>query len=82
MKGGSYQTLKEAASKAPLLASYRSKASTRISADASSFGLGSVIEQFNGTRWYPVVDASRALIETENHYAQIEKEAPSFKLSL
>lgn len=59
-----------------MLASYSPKAETCVSADASSFGLGDVLnqKQTDGT-WKPVVFISRSLSEAEKHYAQIEKEA-------
>ena len=58
-----------------VLALYDPEAETKISADASSFGLGAVLLQQSDETWRPVVYASRALNETECRYAQIEKEA-------
>ena len=49
-------------------------APTKISADASAYGLGAVLLQKFDT-WKPVAFASRSMSETERRYAQIEKEA-------
>jgi len=54
---------------------YNPQAQTKISADASSFGLGAVLLQSKGTSWHPVAYASRSMTNTECRYAQIEKEA-------
>ena len=58
-----------------ILALYDPQADTKISADASSHGLGAVLSQKNRQEWRPVAYASRAMSETETRYAQIEKEA-------
>ena len=59
-----------------VLAHYDVNAKTKISADASAYGLGAVLLQsHDGATWRPVAFASRALSETESRYAQIEKEA-------
>ena len=62
---------------APLLTLYDPQAKTKVSAVASSFGLGAVIlqEAQNGPTWRPVAFASHTVTNTEVHYAQIEKEA-------
>ena len=59
----------------PTLALYDPKLRTKIMADASSFGLGAVLMQEHHKEWRPVAYASRAMSNTERHYAQIEKEA-------
>jgi len=49
---------------------------TCVSADASSFGLGAVLTQQQPSgEWRPVAYISRSMTPTEQHYAQIEKEA-------
>ena len=58
-----------------VLALYSPQASTKVSADASSYGLGAVLLQQVGEVWKPVAYASRSMSETEKRYAQIEKEA-------
>ena len=58
-----------------MLALYKPQAKTKVSADASSFGLGTVLLQLNDQSWKPVAYASRSLMDTERQYAQIEKEA-------
>ena len=58
-----------------VLALYDPQADTKISADASTHGLGAVLLQKHGKEWRPVAYVSRATTETETRYAQIEKEA-------
>ena len=53
---------------------YNPKAEIKISADASTHGLGAVLLQLEES-WRPVAYASRSLNKAECHYAQIEKEA-------
>ena len=58
-----------------VLALYDPALDVKVSADASSFGLGAVLLQRHGKDWRPVVYASRSMTEAEKRYAQIEKEA-------
>ena len=66
----SFQQLKMMATTAPVLSYYDPQKEVTLSVDASSTGLGAVIYQDNK----PVAYASRALIPTQQKYAQIEKE--------
>ena len=70
-----FHKIKEELSSNRILAWYDPNADTKISADASAYGLGAVLLQKHNGQWKPVVYASRSLTETESRYAQIEKEA-------
>ena len=61
--------------KPTVLALYDPTVDMKISVDTSSYGLGAVLLQEHRGEWRPVSFASRALSETEQCYAQIEKEA-------
>ena len=63
--------------KPSVLALYSPDANSKISSDASSFGLGAVLLQQHADKWRPVAYASRAMSDTEQRYSQIEKEALS-----
>ncbi len=67
--------VKKELTKPTVSATYATLSSDQIAADASSYGLGAVLMQQHGPEWRPISYASRAMIETERHYAQIEKEA-------
>ena len=67
--------LKEVLTTAPVLSFYNFSQPIRISVDASSHGLGAVLEQQGkDTIWKPVGFASRTLTPTERKNAHIEKE--------
>ena len=66
--------MKEELSRPTTLALYDPTAPTKISADASVYGLGAVVVQ-RYESWKPVAFASRSMSEMERQYAQIEKEA-------
>ena len=68
--------VKDELTKPSVLLLYDPLLQTKVTADASSFGLGAVLSQKDSTDfWRPVAFASRALSVTEKRYAQIEKEA-------
>ncbi|TWW75241.1 Retrovirus-related Pol polyprotein from transposon 17.6 [Takifugu flavidus] len=58
--------LKEILTQAPVLRFYDPEKSTRISADASQYGSGSVLLQQHEEQWLPVAYASRALTSAES----------------
>ena len=62
-------------SSAPTLKLYDPQHKTRLTDDASSFGLGAVLNQKEGYILKPTAFALRSLTPTEQHYAKIEKEA-------
>ena len=70
-----FSLVKEELSKSTTLALYDPEAPTKVSADASSYGLGAVLMQETESRWRPVAYASRSMSDTEQRCAQIEKEA-------
>ena len=70
-----YGQIKEELTKTTTLMLYDPRAEVKVSADASSFGLGAVLLQRSQDTWRPVAYASRSMSPTERRYAQIEKEA-------
>ena len=71
-----FQAVKQALTESPILALYDPSLETTVTADASSYGLGTVLRQKQAdgiTR--PVAYVSRSMTPTEERYAQIEKEA-------
>ena len=71
-----FDNIKKILASTTVLAHYNHQAETIVSADASSFGVGAVLlqRQDNGD-WRPVAYASHSMTETQQRYAQIEKEA-------
>ena len=70
----SIDELKRLATTAPILLFFNPNNLTRLKTDASSDGLGALIEQKFGEAWKPIGYASRSLNESEKQYAQIERE--------
>ena len=70
-----FSLVKAELSKATTLALYDPSKDLKVSADASSFGLGVVLLQNDDLGWKPVAYASHSMTNTERHYAQIENEA-------
>ena len=71
----SFKNLQAELTKPTVLKLYNTHAPTKISADASSYGIGAVLLQLVNKQWCPIAYASRVMTNTETRYAQIEKEA-------
>ena len=70
-----FQDVKTTLTSSETLSTYNPSLETVVSADASSFGPGAVLQQRHDNVLRPVAYISRALTVTETNYAQIEKEA-------
>ena len=70
-----FANIKAELAKSTVLAPYNILAPTKVSAHASSYGLGAVMMQKSNSVWRPIAYASRSMTETERRYAHIEKEA-------
>ena len=71
----SFAHVKAEIAKPTVLALFDVNADVKVSADASSFGLGAALLQKTSSSWQPVAFASRVMSDTQRHYAQVEKEA-------
>ena len=67
--------MKELLTTFPTLVKFEVEKKHRITADASKHSLGAALLQKEEIGWLPVSYASRTMTETEQRYAQIEKEA-------
>ena len=76
MQQKSFDNIKDICCSQKILAFYDPNLETIVSSDASSYGMGSVLlQKQKDEKWRPVMFASRVLSETEQRYAQIEKES-------
>ena len=72
-----FEKLKEIFSSEAVLKFYNPKLPPRIRTDASSEGLGAMLQQKHNDEWHPVAFASRSLTPAEKNYAPIETETLS-----
>ena len=64
-----FSKIKLELTKSTVLALYDPAAKTKVSADASSYGLGAVLLQQSSDQWNPVAYASRSMTKMEQRYA-------------
>ena len=69
--------LKEMVTSEAVLKFYDTNLPTRVRSDASTEGLGAMLEQKHGEMWHPIAYASRSLNPSEKNYAAIEAETLS-----
>ena len=70
----SVAALKHALTCTPVLTRYDHELETRVTTDASTIGLGAVLEQKHGEVWKPVAFWSRKLIDAETRYSATDLE--------
>ena len=69
-----FNSIKQLVPEAPVLGFYKPNKPITVAADASSYGIGTVIlQEENGTQ-KPIAFASHTLSQAEQGYTQIEKE--------
>ena len=68
------ERMKQLISTAPVLAFYDTNSKTVVSSDASSYGIGGVLLQEDDKSLRPVAFCAQTLTQSEQNYAQIEKE--------
>lgn len=75
-----FRNLKTELGSPEVLAQYGTSKETLVSADCSVYGMGGVSRQKHGKVWRPVAFTSRSLSETEQRYAQTEKDCLALTL--
>ena len=70
-----FKAIKSHLKEPTVLALYDPSAPTKLSADASSYGIGAVLMQQHKNQWKAVAYALRTLTEAERRCTEIEKEA-------
>lgn len=79
----SFDRVKQMITTAPVLAFYELGLPTKVSADASSFGIGGVLMQQHVTDgWKPIAFCSRTLTEAERRYAQNRKRVSGGRMDM
>ena len=68
------EALKRAVTQAPVLVRYDASKETRVTTDASSVGIGAVLEQKYEEGWKPVAFWSRKLKDPESRYSATDLE--------
>ena len=68
------RTIKQLLSQAPILSLFHPALRTRITCDASLFGIGAVLDQQHKDGWHPVHYLSRTFSKSVRNYPVLEKE--------
>ena len=68
------RALKNLVTQSPTLQYFNPKLPIRVSSDASTLGLGAMLEQKHNNEWLPVAYASRSLTSAETNYCPLELE--------